>query len=106
MMKHRIVAVALSALGVASASSAITSTDGGCFPVDGAFQPSDWAHCKPISDSLTMYYTPLEDLVMIGLHASKDVFGWSALGIAGNGGKCFLAVSRILDMKVYDKSKT
>mmetsp|Transcript_36888 Transcript_36888/g.82994 ORF Transcript_36888/g.82994 Transcript_36888/m.82994 type:complete len:725 (-) Transcript_36888:117-2291(-) len=85
MRKHRIAAV-LSALGVVSSSSTITSTDAGCFPVDGSFQPNDWAHCQPISGSLTLYYTPLDDLVMIGLHASQDVFGWSALGIAGNGG--------------------
>ena len=86
-MTKNLTAAVLFTLVVFSASSAIASTDGGCFPVDGAFQPTEWAHCQRISDSLALYYTPLDDLVMIGLHASQDVFGWSALGIAGNGGK-------------------
>lgn len=33
-----------------------------------------------------MYYTPLEDTVMLGLHAIDVDDGWTALGPAGNGG--------------------
>ena len=33
-----------------------------------------------------MYYTPLEDTVLIGFHALQETEGWSALGINGNGG--------------------
>ena len=33
-----------------------------------------------------MYYTPLADHVMLGLHALEDVKGWSSLALSGNGG--------------------
>jgi len=33
-----------------------------------------------------MYYTPMEDTVMLGLHVVEDLYGWSALAPAGNGG--------------------
>merc|ERR1719183_2208425 len=33
-----------------------------------------------------LYYTPLEDNIMIGLHVLEGSFGWRALGPGGNGG--------------------
>ena len=63
---------------------------GGCFdPATSPFDSSDWSHCQPIpSDTheLYLYYTPLEDTVLLGFHALDDTDGWTALGINGNGG--------------------
>lgn len=63
---------------------------GGCFdPVTSPFNSSDWLHCQQIpSDTheLYLYYTPLEESVLLGFHALEDTEGWSALGINGNGG--------------------
>lgn len=56
-----------------------------CFE-DTVFSPKDWSYCHAINDNLFMYYTPSGDNVMLGLHAKQDVFGWSSLSLAGNGG--------------------
>ncbi|KAL7535490.1 hypothetical protein ACHAXR_006524 [Thalassiosira sp. AJA248-18] len=69
-----------------AAPSAATSDSGGCFDSSSPFHPDDWMHCQEITDTLRMYYTPLNDTIMMGLHATEDVFGWSALAPSGNGG--------------------
>jgi len=48
--------------------------------------PKDWTYCQSINDNMYLYYTPLEDSIMIGLHVLEGSFGWSALGPGGNGG--------------------
>mmetsp|Transcript_39423 Transcript_39423/g.82921 ORF Transcript_39423/g.82921 Transcript_39423/m.82921 type:complete len:745 (+) Transcript_39423:77-2311(+) len=79
------VAIALSArFGVVSANE--SSGDDGCFPDNSPFHPDDWTYCQEITDTLRMYYTPLEDTIMMGLHATEGVFGWSSLAPSGNGG--------------------
>ena len=57
-----------------------------CFEGDAPFHKDDWKYCQEISDTLHMYYTPLDDTVMLGLHATEGVTGWSSLAPAGNGG--------------------
>lgn len=49
---------------------------------------SSLPHCDKtqINDNLFMYYTPLADHVMLGLHALEGVNGWSSLALSGNGG--------------------
>ncbi|CAB9522351.1 DBH-like monooxygenase protein 1 [Seminavis robusta] len=58
-----------------------------CFD-DTRFTEADWAFCQQIQPDLFMYYTPFpeEGNVMLGLHATRDTFGWTALALAGNGG--------------------
>ena len=76
-------------LALASAALPLTKA-GGCFDdATSPFDPTDWTYCQKIpSDSheMYMYYTPLEDTVLIGFHAHEDTEGWTALGINGNGG--------------------
>mmetsp|Transcript_26139 Transcript_26139/g.47126 ORF Transcript_26139/g.47126 Transcript_26139/m.47126 type:complete len:81 (-) Transcript_26139:113-355(-) len=56
----------------------VVSANGGCFD-DAPFHPDNWTYCQEISETLHMYYTPLEDTIMLGLHAKEGVEGWSAL---------------------------
>ncbi|KAL7544418.1 hypothetical protein ACHAWF_007803 [Thalassiosira exigua] len=76
---------------VINSSSGVVDSNGVDNQADECFQNTlfyqeDWLYCQPINNHLLMYYTPLEDTVMLGLHATHGVFGWSALGPAGNGG--------------------
>ncbi|KAL3783071.1 hypothetical protein HJC23_012108 [Cyclotella cryptica] len=68
----------------------ITAEEVGCFdPVTSPFNKNDWLYCQKISSDdheVFMYYTPLEDTVLLGFHALKNTEGWTALGINGNGG--------------------
>ncbi|CAB9498423.1 DBH-like monooxygenase protein 1 [Seminavis robusta] len=54
------------------------------------FSKNDWKYCQQLEPNLFMYYAPLvEDQggnVMLGLHATSDTTGWTALALAGNGG--------------------
>ena len=77
------------ALGLAAAaasSSLHTVSAAGCFDGSSPFHSNDWSYCQEISDTLFMYYTPLDDTIMLGLHATEGVTGWSSLAPAGNGG--------------------
>ena len=76
--------IASSFLGGGVAVSAASGD--GCFEEGSPFHPDDWTYCQVITDTLRMYYAPLEDTVMVGLHATEGVFGWSALAPSGNGG--------------------
>ena len=66
------------------------ATDAGCFHWNSQettlFHPNDWTYCQPINQNMYMYYTPLEDTIMLGLHVLEGAHGWTALGQGGNGG--------------------
>lgn len=76
------------ALAAASAFPAVAA--GGCFDsTTSPFSADDWSYCQKIpSDSheMYLYYTPLNDTVLLGFHALHGTDGWTALGINGNGG--------------------
>ena len=57
-------------------SSADIDAAAGCFE-DGTFHPNDWLHCQEINGNLFMYYTPLDNTIMLGLHFREGVTGWS-----------------------------
>jgi len=59
---------------------------GNCYKEGVPFHQVNWKYCQEISDTLHMYYTPLNDTIMLGLHATEGVTGWSSLAPAGNGG--------------------
>jgi len=66
-----------------------TPTATGCFSdnASSSFHPGDWKYCQElVDDTLYMYYTPLNDTIMLGLHATEGVTGWSSLAPSGNGG--------------------
>ena len=71
-----------------STTAKAADADDGCFGWNAQeiFDPKDWTHCQSINDNMYMYYTPMEDTIMLGLHILNDSFGWSALGPGGNGG--------------------
>jgi len=66
----------------------VMATDAECFPEGSHFSAKDWTYCQHILPDLFMYYKPFpeEGNLMLGFHAVKDTFGWTALAIAGNGG--------------------
>ncbi|KAL7480614.1 hypothetical protein ACHAW6_006293 [Cyclotella cf. meneghiniana] len=68
----------------------ITAQEVGCFDTaTSPFDKNDWSYCQKIpSDdyNIFLYYTPLEDTVLLGFHALDNTEGWTALGINGNGG--------------------
>jgi hypothetical protein len=77
-----------STFAIAAATTALPLVAGACFDEKSPFDPTDWSYCKKISSNheLYMYYTPLEDTVLLGFHALQDTNGWTALAISGNGG--------------------
>lgn len=76
-------------------SPAVATESVGCF-LNAPFDQEDWKYCQEINEHLFVYYTPTEDNVMLGLHATKDARGWSALAFGGNGGKfCVCRPSRV-----------
>eukprot|EP00804_Cyclotella_cryptica_P014627 CCRYP_012662-RA/>CCRYP_012662-RA protein AED:0.27 eAED:0.27 QI:175/1/1/1/1/1/2/513/710 len=84
---HRV----LRALLLVVAATAVPSVaDEGCFdPATSPFDKNDWSYCQKVSNDnhdIYMYYTPLEDTVLIGFHALNNTEGWTSLGINGNGG--------------------
>lgn len=58
----------------------------GCFQDGAPFHPDDWNYCQKITDTIFMYYTPLDDTVTLGMHVTEGSKGWTALATAGNGG--------------------
>ena len=83
-MSLRLVLASLMMLSVADTAAA----ENGCFKGASHFSAEDWSFCQQIQPDLFMYYTPFpnEGNLMLGLHAAKDTFGWTALAVAGNGG--------------------
>lgn len=77
---------ALGLVAAATASSFRAVSAEGCFDDSSPFHSNDWNYCQEISDTIFMYYTPREDTIMLGLHATEGVTGWSSLSPAGNGG--------------------
>ena len=81
------VSTAASAFGT---SAAVKAAEGGCFNWNEKdtylFHPKDWTYCQAINDDMYMYYTPMRNNVMVGLHILEDSYGWSSLGPGGNGG--------------------
>ena len=74
------------AASVFDISTAAKAADDGCFQWNSLFHPKDWTYCQAINDNMYMYYTPMEDNVMVGLHILEGSYGWSSLGPGGNGG--------------------
>lgn len=77
-------------LVAASAAPVVAQDPRTCFDDTTAFSPSDWDFCLQIHDDppLFMYYKPMPEQgnLMLGLHATKETLGWTALAFAGNGG--------------------
>jgi hypothetical protein len=59
---------------VAASTFHVVSADE-CFNDGAPFHPGDWKYCQTISETLYMYYTPMEDTVMLGLHITEDAYG-------------------------------
>ena len=72
-------------LQLMAATPAAATETVGCYK-NAPFDQDDWMYCQAINDSLYMYYTPTEDTIMPGLHATKNAPGWTALAFGGNGG--------------------
>jgi DOMON domain len=62
--------------------------DSACFDGTSRFVKADWDFCQQLQPDLFMYYKPFteEGNLMLGLHATQETFGWTALALAGNGG--------------------
>ena len=72
-----------------SSSSCFDTTNSGTSTSSPSFfTKDDWDYCYPIRSDLILYYKPLieEGNLKIGLHATQNTFGWTALALAGNGG--------------------
>jgi len=70
----------------ATTSSLFQGAAAECFQDGAPFHPDNWMYCQKITDTINMYYTPLEDTVMLGMHVTEGSTGWTALATAGNGG--------------------